>query len=111
MKEKFLTDLKKLKEQLSGPELSDALQAFRKRLDDPHVLSGEVVLNMLFCFRDIQDYESMVQLVDDLRTLPSSRNYLNSYIWFWYAFALNRRKMDGDPEKALQVCVRALKKV
>ncbi|KAK4881515.1 hypothetical protein RN001_004834 [Aquatica leii] len=110
MKEKFLTDLKKLKEQLTGPELHDALQNIRKRLDDPHVLSGEVVLNMLFCFRDIQDYDSMVQLVDDLCTLPASHNYLNSYIWYWYAFALNRRKLDGDREKALRVCVRALKK-
>lgn len=111
MKEKFLQDLKKLKEQTSGTNLSEALHAIRKRLDDPNVLSGEVVLNMLFCFRDIQDYDAMVHLVDDLSTLPGAKKYLNSYIWFWYAFALNRRKQEGDREKALHVCVEALKKV
>ena len=111
MKEKFLADLKKLKEQYTGPELKEALYAIRKRLDDPNVLSGEVVLNMLFCFRDIQDYDAMVQLVDDLNTLPVSRKFVNSYILYWYAFALNRRKQAADREKALKVCLTALEKV
>lgn len=111
MKEKFLADLKKLKESHTGSDLKNAYHAIRKRLDDPNVLSGDVVLNMLFCFRDIQDYDAMVQLVDDLNTLPVSRKFVNSYILHWYAFALNRRKQPGDREKALKVCITALKKV
>lgn len=110
MKEKFLSDLKKIKEQKSGPEKKEALHNICKRLDDPNVLSSDVVLDMLLCFRDIQDYDSMVHLVDDLRTLPMTRKYLNSYINFLYAFALNRRKQEGDREKALEVCIDALKK-
>ncbi|RZB39511.1 mitogen-activated protein kinase kinase kinase 15 [Asbolus verrucosus] len=95
MKEKFLSDLKKLKEQKSGDELKKSLHNIRKRLDDPNVLS---------------DYDAMVHLVDDLRTLPAARKYLNSYILYLYAFALNRRKQKGDREKALRVCIDALEK-
>lgn len=109
MKEKFLSDLKKLKEQKSGDELKDSLQLMRKRLDDPNVLSGEVILNMLFCFRDIQAYDEMIHLVEELRNVPTARKYLQSYIMFLYAFALNRRRKEGDRERALNVCIDALK--
>lgn len=109
MKEKFLSDLKKLKEQKNGEDLKEALHLIRKRLDDPNVLSGDIIINMLFCFRDIQEYNAMIQLVEDLRQVPSARKYLNSYIMYLYAFALNRRKQEGDRERALNVCIDALK--
>ncbi|XP_076252318.1 apoptotic signal-regulating kinase 1 isoform X2 [Rhynchophorus ferrugineus] len=110
MKEKFLADLKAINEQKSGPEKKEALENIVNRLLDPNLLSGDVVLNVLLSFRDIQGYESMIHLVEGLKTIPAGKRCINSYITFLYAFALNRRKNEGDREKALRVCIDALAK-
>lgn len=66
----------------------------KKRLDDPNVISGETVYNMLLSFREIQDYDAMINLVGSLDCLKDINNYKNCVntpaIMNLYAFALNR---------------------
>lgn len=113
MREKFLSDLRSAREQYVNniAELSKVLHNMRKRLDDPNVLSGEVVHSYMFSLRDTQDYDAMVQLVNDLRTIPNKRKHIETgNMKYLYAFSLNRRNKEGDREKALSTCVKALER-
>lgn len=113
MRERFLSDLRSAREQYvnNREELSKALHNMRKRLDDPNVLSGEVVHSYMCTLRDTQDYDAMVQLVNDLRTIPNKRKHTDTgHMKYMYAFALNRRNKEGDREKALNTCEKALQR-
>lgn len=113
MREKFLTDLRTAREQYvnNREELSKVLHKMRKRLDDPNVLSADVVHSYMISLRDTQDYNAMVSFVNELRTVPNKRKHIETgNMKFLYAFALNRRNKEGDREKALNTCVKALER-
>ncbi|CAL8101187.1 unnamed protein product [Calicophoron daubneyi] len=109
MTEKFIADLRRDREQYKGEELRERLRIMRRRLDDPDMLSPETLLNFLLSYRESEDYDAMVRLIDDVRALPVRSNIVeNSTIMYLYAFALNGRKLKGDPEKALEVIQKLL---
>ncbi|XP_013114614.2 mitogen-activated protein kinase kinase kinase 15 isoform X2 [Stomoxys calcitrans] len=113
MREKFLTDLRQAREiyATNTKKLQSILHEMRKRLDDGHVLSGEVVHSFMCSLRDVQDYDAMVCLVNDLKNIPNTRKYVETgNMSFLYAFALNRRNKKGDREKALESSLKALEK-
>ncbi|XP_062699786.1 mitogen-activated protein kinase kinase kinase 15 isoform X2 [Aedes albopictus] len=113
LREKFLADLRSLRDQYAGnvEELQKMLRNMRKRLDDPHVLSKEIVQTYMLSLRDVQDYDAMVQLVDDLQTVPNKQHYISTgNMNYLYAFALNRRNKEGDRDRALKTCTKALEK-
>ncbi|XP_055614714.1 mitogen-activated protein kinase kinase kinase 15 isoform X2 [Uranotaenia lowii] len=113
LREKFLSDLRSLRDQYAGnvEELQKMLRNMRRRLDDPHVLSKEVLQTYMLSLRDVQDYDAMVQLVDDLQTVPNKQSYISTgNMSYLYAFALNRRNKEGDRDRALKSCTKALEK-
>ncbi|XP_070189710.1 mitogen-activated protein kinase kinase kinase 15-like [Littorina saxatilis] len=107
LKDRFLNDLRKVRETYKGEELKQALRGMRRRLDDPELLSVDVVFNMLISYREIQDYQSMVRLVEDLEKLPNIKINEALGIQQLYAFALNR---NGDRDKALGVILKAIER-
>ncbi|XP_074640238.1 mitogen-activated protein kinase kinase kinase 15-like isoform X2 [Tubulanus polymorphus] len=108
IKEKFLADLRKARQTHTGEELKRVLHTMKIRLDDPQLLSGDVVVNMLISYRDVQDYDAMVKLVDDLSSLPAEKITNTIAVQHLYAFALNRRNKEGDRDKALSVILYAI---
>ncbi|XP_070606726.1 mitogen-activated protein kinase kinase kinase 15 isoform X2 [Erythrolamprus reginae] len=107
-KESLLNDIRKAREKYQGEELAKELARIKLRMDNTEILTSDIVINLLLSYRDIQDYDAMVKLVETLEMLPTCDLADQHNIKFHYAFALNRRNIMGDREKALQVMLQVL---
>ncbi|XP_067840904.1 mitogen-activated protein kinase kinase kinase 5 [Heptranchias perlo] len=102
-RETILSDIRKARELYGAKELAAELGRIRKRLDNVEVLSADIVINLLLSYRDIQDYNAIVTLVETLEKLPTCDLVDNLHIKFHYAFALNRRNLPGDRQSAIAI--------
>uniref|UniRef100_A0A8B9KZN7 mitogen-activated protein kinase kinase kinase n=1 Tax=Astyanax mexicanus TaxID=7994 RepID=A0A8B9KZN7_ASTMX len=107
-KDTLLNDIRKAREKYQGEELAKELSRIKLRIDNTEVLTQDIVMNLLFSYRDIQDYDAMVKLVQTLEMLPTCDLANQPMIQFHYAFALNRRNSPGDREQALGVMLQVL---
>ncbi|KAH0622329.1 hypothetical protein JD844_024529, partial [Phrynosoma platyrhinos] len=104
-KESILNDIRKARNLYTGKELAAELARIRQRVDNIELLSADIVINLLLSYRDIQDYDSIVKLVETLEKLPTFDLALHHHVKFHYAFALNRRNLPGDRQKALDIMI------
>ncbi|KAI5614773.1 mitogen-activated protein kinase kinase kinase 5 [Silurus asotus] len=102
-RETMLNEIRKARELYTGVELAAELGRIQQRLDNVECLSADIVINLLLSYRDIQDYESIVKLVETLEKLPTFDPIANPHVKFHYAFALNRRNQPGDRQRALDL--------
>ncbi|KAL6109739.1 map3k6 [Pungitius sinensis] len=96
-------EIRTARERFSGRALSDELSRIQQRLDSVELLTPDIVMNLLLSYRDIQDYDAIIKLVETLNDLPSCLVAKHQNIKFNYIFALNRRNKPGDRAKALGV--------
>ncbi|ELW69475.1 Mitogen-activated protein kinase kinase kinase 5 [Tupaia chinensis] len=104
-RESILSDIRKARNLYTGKELAAELARIRQRVDNIEVLTADIVINLLLSYRDIQDYDSIVKLVETLEKLPTFDLASHHHVKFHYAFALNRRNLPGDRAKALDIMI------
>ncbi|WKX93123.1 hypothetical protein Q1695_010844 [Nippostrongylus brasiliensis] len=100
-REKFLSDLRKAREITDVNETNDFLDKMRCRLDNPDVLSVDTVHQLMISYRDNQNYNGMISLVEDLSRIEDCTLIDTQVIRYQYAFALARRNKEGDRERSL----------
>ncbi|XP_057691135.1 mitogen-activated protein kinase kinase kinase 5 [Corythoichthys intestinalis] len=101
-RESVRQDIRMARERFNGQDLSEELSRIQKRLDSVELLTPDIVMNLLLSYRDIQDYDAMIKLVEMLNNLPMCLVARHQNIKFHYIFALNRRNQPGDRAKALE---------
>uniref|UniRef100_A0AAY4D642 mitogen-activated protein kinase kinase kinase n=1 Tax=Denticeps clupeoides TaxID=299321 RepID=A0AAY4D642_9TELE len=102
-RESIQQDIRTARERFTGLALSQELGKIQKRLDTVELLSPDIVMNLVLTYRDVQDYDAIIKLVETLSNLPACVVTAQQIIKFHYVFALNRRNRHGDREKALSL--------
>ncbi|KAM6190787.1 mitogen-activated protein kinase kinase kinase 6 [Sarcoramphus papa] len=102
-RETIRRDIRRAREMYRGEQLSRELARIQQRLDSVELLSLDIVVNLLLSYRDVQDYDAIVSLVETLQALPTCAVAEQHNVRFHYAFALSQRNRAGDREKALSV--------
>ncbi|XP_034088807.1 mitogen-activated protein kinase kinase kinase 5 [Gymnodraco acuticeps] len=100
-RESIRHEIRMARERFSGQALSEELSRIQKRLDSVELLTPDIVTNLLLSYRDNQDYDAIIKLVETLNDLPMCLVARHQNIKFNYIFALNRRNLPGDRAKAL----------
>ncbi|XP_018555490.1 mitogen-activated protein kinase kinase kinase 5 isoform X2 [Lates calcarifer] len=101
-RESIRHEIRMARERFSGQALSEELSHIQKRLDSVELLTPDIVMNLILSYRDIQDYDAIIKLVETLNHLPMCLVARHQNIQFHYIFALNRRNQPGDRTKALE---------
>ncbi|KAM6399492.1 LOW QUALITY PROTEIN: mitogen-activated protein kinase kinase kinase 6 [Rhynochetos jubatus] len=101
-RETIRRDIRRARERYRG-ELSRELARIQQRLDSVELLSLDIVVNLLLSYRDVQNYDAIISLVETLQALPTCAVAEQHNVRFHYAFALSQRNRAGDREKALSV--------
>ncbi|KAF4102980.1 mitogen-activated protein kinase kinase kinase 5 [Onychostoma macrolepis] len=96
-------EIRLAREHFTGQALSQELGRIQKRLDSVELLSPDIVMSLLLSYRDIPDYNAIINLVETLNNLPMCMVTAHQNIKFQYIFALNRRNHPGDRAKALKL--------
>uniref|UniRef100_A0A8C1T312 mitogen-activated protein kinase kinase kinase n=1 Tax=Cyprinus carpio TaxID=7962 RepID=A0A8C1T312_CYPCA len=96
-------EIRLAREHFTGQALSQELGRIQKRLDSVELLSPDIVMSLLLSYRDIPDYDAIINLVETLNNLPMCMVAGHQNIKFQYIFALNRRNHPGDRAKALKL--------
>ncbi|NXQ86332.1 M3K6 kinase, partial [Nyctibius grandis] len=109
-RETLRRDIRRAREMYRGEQLRRELARIQRRLDSVELLSLDIVVNLLLCYRDVQDYDAIVSLVETLQALPTCTVAEQPNVRFHYAFALSRRNHAGDREKALAVLLPAVER-
>ena len=78
MREKFLSDLRSTRDTLTGKRLKEELDNLCRRLDDPNIISAEIVRDIMYAYRDIQVTTNKSCIACNLWSFVQIRHHMTS---------------------------------